>query len=365
MKKNMSEKKNNTKKRVLIVVLIIVGLLLIAVVGTGIMFKDELKIVSSISKIKDYPAYYMEVNGDYHFDEFLTGGGASTDSEVSEYLTSKISHGFYKVDVINDGPACSTISAKTTNGNHIWGRNFDWGKTVPIIVKSTPSDGYASISTCEFGNITGSASVLPEGIANKMLAIAALYVPMDGINEKGLCIAELEVNEGGMPNLNTDKPDLTITTAIRLALNKAATVEDAIALFEQYDIHASANISHHFSVSDATGKAVSVEFGEDGIIVVDTNTVTNFNLANGDIAAGGESPKRRYETLNKIYDDNKGILNRDIVKDALSQVSQPTGDWTTQWSIIYEQDNQVDYYFNSDFSKEPLSYSIKEPQEGL
>ena len=32
---------------------------------------------------------------------------------------------------------------------------------------------------------------------NAMFAIGAYDVPMDGINEKGLCVSILEVNEGG------------------------------------------------------------------------------------------------------------------------------------------------------------------------
>ena len=99
---------------------------------------------------------------------------------------------------------------------------------------------------------------------NRMLAIASLYVPLDGVNEAGLCVADLEVNEGGMPDPDTEKPDLTVTTAIRLLLDKAGTVEEALALLEQYDIHPSGGISHHLAISDAKGSSVSVEFTGDG-----------------------------------------------------------------------------------------------------
>lgn len=140
------------------------------------------------------------------------------------------------------------ISAEDENGGHVWGRNFDWNGSVPIIVKCIPEDGYASIATCDFKNITGSMETRPDNFINKMLAIAALYVPMDGVNEAGLCVADLEVNEGGMETIDTDKTDLTITNATRLILNKAATVEEAIELLEQYDIYASGGISHHLAV---------------------------------------------------------------------------------------------------------------------
>lgn len=318
------------------------------------LFQEELKIIGSLEKIsEENPVYTMEINGDYYFEEFLKSGGASSDEEVSAFLTEKISKGFYSVDAGSSGLACSTISAKAADGTHIWGRNYDWTGSVPIIVKCIPEKGYSSISTCDFQNITGSAEVLPEGMMNKMLSVAALYVPMDGINEAGLCVADLEVNEGGMPNIDTEKPDLTVTTAIRLVLNQAATVDEAVKLLEQYDIHASGGISHHLSISDAEGNSVSVEFADEGIEVVNTNFVTNFNLANGDLSAGGESARERYEYLSSVYEEADGVLTSEQVREALSGVSQAEGEWTTQWSIVYEQaSGTVVYYFNSDYGTE-------------
>lgn len=349
---NRGKKKKSLLKKIIIV---IIALVLLILLGTVVMFYNEIRIMSSIKKIENTPAYYIEFQNDYYFDEFLADGGASSDKEVGDYLTEKISHGFYKVDVEDKGHGCSTISAMTKDGKHLWGRNFDWQKDVPIIIKCVPEDGYASIATCAFTNLTGSAEALPDNIANQMLAIAALYVPMDGINEKGLCVADLEVNEGGMPKVDTDKTDLTITTAIRLLLNKASSVDEAIALLGQYDIHASGGISHHFSVSDAEGNAVAIEFTKDGMQIVDTNVVTNFNMTNEDISAGGTSAKERYETLMAVYEENQGVLTRDRVKEGLINTAQTTGQWMTQWSVIYEQDGQIDYYFNGDFSN-PLTY---------
>lgn len=236
------------------------------------------------------------------------------------------------------------ISARNDKGNHVWGRNFDWDGSVPIIVKCVPQDGYASISTCDFKNITDSPEEEPDNFVNRMLAIAAVYVPMDGINEKGLCVADLEVNEGGMKEVDTAKPDLTITTAIRLILNRAATVEEALNLLEQYDIHASGGISHHLAISDASGASVSVEFVDGEIVTVDTDCITNFNLANNDTAAGGESAQQRYELLCAVHEENQGTLSAEQVQDAMKQVSKKEGQWRTQWTIVYEE-NMADYYF--------------------
>lgn len=329
------------------IALIAAALVIILIGGAGVMFREELKIAGSVRPVAaEKNIYYMEADSDYHFEEFLEAGGASSDGEVSAFLTNCISHGFYQVDVTNEGPACSVISALDDNSCHVWGRNFDWDGSVPIIVKCVPKVGYASIATCDFKNVTGSAEKVPNDFINKMLAIAAIYVPMDGVNEAGLCVADLEVNEGGMKAVDTKKADLTVTTAIRLLLNRAATVEEAVNLLGQYDIHASGGISHHLAISDASGASVSVEFVNGEMVVVDTPCITNFNLANGDISAGGESAKERYEVLCSIYEQNEGIVTDEKVKEALIQVSQTEGEWWTQWSIVYRQDTQtVDYYF--------------------
>ncbi len=344
-------------RRILLTLVIIV---FIFILGIGTLFYKEIKIINSIKKLSEYkPIYYMEIDGDYHFEEFLKAGGASTDKAVSAFLAKCISKGFYKVDVKEQGPACSTISAMSPEGAHVWGRNFDWSDSIPIIVKNTPKDGYSSISTCEFRNINSSKDALPEDITNKMLAIASLYVPMDGINEAGLCVADLEVNEGGMFTIDTKKPNLTITTAIRLLLNKASNVEEAIDLLMDYDIFASGGISHHLSISDAGGASVVVEFINGEITVVSTNAVTNFNIANRNTAAGGEGAQRRYEYLISLYNDYNGILSKEQIKDALLQVAQYNDDYTTQWSIVFEDNNStVHYYFDSDFENE-FKFSIQ------
>ena len=186
---------------------------------------------------------------------------------------------------------------------------------------------------------------------NKMLAIAALYVPLDGINEAGLCVADLEVNEGGMPDPDTEKPDLTVTTAIRLLLDRAATVDEALALLEQYDVHPSGGISHHLAISDASGRSVAVEFTKDGFTAVDTAVVTNFNLANGDTSAGGESAGERYNRLTGFLLGSTAPTVKDV-KNAMSHVAQFDTGWITQWSMIYDQSEPyVTWYFDGDFSR--------------
>lgn len=353
------------KKIIKRAVSILAGAVIVGLVGTCVIFREEISMMQSIKRVReDLPIYTMEINGDYYLDELLEQGGVCSDHELSTFLTERMSHGFYKADIENKGAGCSTISSMNKQGRHVWGRNFDWTEAVPIIVKHHADTGYDSISTCHFGNVVnevGGKKALPEGIANKMLAIAALYVPMDGINEKGLCVADLEVNEGGMVEVDTQKPDLTITTAIHLVLNRAATVEEAVAILKAYDIHTSADISHHFSIADAQGNSVAVEFVNGEVVVVPTPYITNFNMLSEDHAVGGESAKRRFETLEAYYNDHQGTLEAEEIREALQQVAQIEGQWKTRWSIVYDSSEQTaSYYFEGHLDEEPLVFKIEQ-----
>lgn len=318
------------------------------VLAAILLFWRELSLARAVSRLDTArPAYLLEIRGDYHFEEFLSAGGARSDGEVSAFLTEKISRGFYRAPVEGASRGCSVLAARGADGGLLWGRNYDWTGAVPVLVRHIPEEGYASLSTCDFQNVTGSPESLPEGMT-RLLAPAALYVPLDGVNEAGLCVADLEVNEGGMPDPDTEKPDLTVTTAIRLLLNRAATVEEALDLLARYDIHPSGGISHHLAIADRQGASVSVEFTEEGFTAVPAQAVTNFNLASGDVSAGGESARRRYEVLTEYL--AKGLSGPDEVRDALAAAVQPEGEWTTQWSMVYDRGTVV-WYFDGDFTR--------------
>lgn len=61
-------------------------------------------------------------------------------------------------------------------------------------------------------------------------------------------------------NQNTDKPDITSTTMLRLILDYADSVEEAIELVSKYDLHDSASTSYHYMVADSTGKSAILEW---------------------------------------------------------------------------------------------------------
>lgn len=347
------------KSKIKTIIIITVAIILTATITTGIfgytMFADKISAAGSVRKLED-GLYYMEYDGDYGFEEFLNKGGASSESEMAAYLISFMSGGFWKEtpeDVSLDF-GCSALTTDTSEGT-IMGRNFDWeGKNgATMIVHTKPSDGYESYSTTWLDFLGFGEGFAPESFGDKYMAIAGVYVPLDGINEKGLCVADLLAGDNDTTNQQTEKPDLTTTSAIRLLLDKASTVEEAVNLLSEYDMHSSIGTSHHLAISDASGKSVVVEYINNVMTVTDTPAVTNHYLSEGaKQGVGNEESHKRFEKLLSTKANISDVMD---MKDCLEDVSY---DNETQWSIVYNLDEKtLDFYFHRDYESS-YSYTI-------
>lgn len=309
------------------------------------MFRTQIKAASSVKKIEE-GFYFMEYEGDYGFDEFLAHGGAASDMELAVYLSKYISHGFYKLDPEENTYGCSTIAVHRDSGGRLFGRNFDWRNCTAMTIIAKPEKGYRSVSTCNLDFLGFGDSFLPEGMMNKIMSMAAIYVPLDGMNEKGLCVADLVVDGEEETHQDTDRPELTTTTAIRLILDKAATADEAVELLSHYDMNSSSGMHHHLAICDGV-KSVVVEYIENKMTVTETPVVTNFILAQGEhYGKGSEQSKMRFETLLEQYDACGGIMDENEVMNALSSVAQSRyGDYDdTQWSAVFDPESGIVSY---------------------
>ena len=322
-------------------ILLCVGaLLLLLAAGAWSMFGTFIQAANSIEKLED-GLYAMEYNGDYGFNDFLAQGGAASDGEVADYLVTFLSHGFYKIesDVQTGEFGCSTICTQDEHGTVFFGRNYDWEECRTMIVHTWPKDGYESVSTCCLDFLGFSEDYAPDGsMMDRMLTLAAIYVPLDGMNEMGLAVADLMAGDDEQTHQQTGKCNLTTTTAIRLLLDNAATVDEAIALLSQYDMNSSIGSAHHLSMADASGKSVVVEYVDGEMLVTETKVVTNHYLADGEKqGVGSEQSHLRFDTLSAHI----GPADELDVRDMLESVAQKNYPQTeesyekTMWSIVY------------------------------
>lgn len=335
----------------------LIVLLVVAIICLKSMFGTFIEAANSIEKLED-GLYSMEFIGDYGFDEFLAQGGAASDSEVADYLVSFLSHGLYKIktDVQTESFGCSTIYTQDVNGTYFFGRNYDWEECQTMIVHTKPKNGYESVSTCCTDFLGFGENYAPDSsMMERIQSIAAIYVPLDGMNSEGLVVADLVAGDTEETHQQTDKTDLTTTTAIRLLLDRAANVDEAVALLEQYDMNSSIGSSHHLSIADANGKSVVVEYVNGEMLVTETKIVTNHYLADCEKQGiGSTQSHQRFDTLS-AYTGPAGELE---VRDLLESVSQKNypqpedGYERTMWSIVYCPEGRcADFYFAENYSQ--------------
>lgn len=349
------------KKIIKVVIVVVSAVLVFTGIGIWSMFGQKIKSAASVEKIED-GLYMMNYEGDYGFEEYLRQGGAASDSEMAKYIISFLSNGFYvpedtSVEAADYG--CSALCVENTDGGRMMGRNYDWENCSAMIVHTRPQNGYESVSTCCLDFLGFGDGWKPEGFANQYMAIASIYVPLDGMNEKGLCIADLMAGDDVITHQDTQKPDLTTTAAIRLVLDYAATVDEALELLSQYDMNSAIGAAHHYMIADAGGKSVTVEYINNEMIVTETDILTNHYLAEEKFGIGSNQSHKRFDTLTVLRQDAAGAMTRSELRDCMKTVSQgnyPDSDEITQWTIVYDMKAlALDFYWSEQYDR---PYSI-------
>ena len=217
----------------------------------------------------DGAVYIMDVKGGFYLDEFVAQGGASSDTELISFITGNITRGLIPMSISESEIACSSFTAETPEGDRLFARNYDFSKTNTCIVRTQANKGrHASISTVDLQFLGLDVEKNVEGLANRITCLAAPYIPLDGINDAGVACGIYMTYQGGdaVPtDQQTDRPDITSTTLLRLILDYAGSVEEAVEIASGYDLHDSAKTSYHYMVADASGRSAILEWaGETG-----------------------------------------------------------------------------------------------------
>ena len=306
--------------------------------------------VTPDSEIRELEAGLSVVRyeGEYGFDAFLERGGAGSDADVAAYITSLLAQ---KIFMEGSPFGCSTLSVENRTGGYLFGRNFDWNACNGLIVSAKPENGFASVSTVNLDFIRAGGMDISK-LPDQMQALVSLYAPLDGLNEKGLAVSVNMIQDSASISQDTEKPDITTTTAVRLLLDRAADVEEALELLEQYDLHSSMGMMVHLALADAGGRSAAVEYVDNEMIVTETPVVTNFYLAPGEKQGIGTAQSHtRYEILTQALEEH-GEMTETEVRDALDSVSKDNfGEFeSTEWSIVMNQETKdVIYYHREDY----------------
>ena len=395
-------KRNSLSKLLRRIACALAALVIALAVAVFALWHNELTTLASFQKLsdrdeahRDGAVYQINFSGDYFFDEFLSQGGASNDAELISFITRSITKGIIPMHIKTSSIACSAFTADTQSGDRVFGRNYDFSATNTAIVYTDPGEGrHASYSTIDLSFLGLDADRDVETIGQKLLTLAAPYVPLDGINDAGVACGIFMSYQGegkGTPtDTQTDRPDITSTTLLRLILDYADSVEDAVALAQQYDLHDSASSCFHYMVADSTGRSAILEWvGTDAdhdadgaqrqlnVLWNDTDAlsdsadwqvVTNFIKTPG--YYDGTSAERkgldRYEHLTAALRETDGIVaDKDAAMDLLASVGRRTwnnddSNSNTVHSVVYDlTDKSILWVGNEHYGEDAYTFEFQ------
>lgn len=328
----------------------------------AILFFNEIRSLLSLKQIDSHPMYTMTYYGDYGFEEFLKLG-AKSDADIEKFVTKRLLKGL-PIDLGVTGDGCTAFVAPNQEGELIYGRNFDFDYTPSLQLLTSPKNGYRSISTVNLTFAGYTKDNLPQRLSlNSFLTLAAPYLPFDGMNEKGLTMALLAVPEAQLHN-DPSKITLNTTAAIRLVLDKAATVEEAIALLNQYNIYFSGDIECHYLIADTYGNSVIVEYWEGELKTV--TSTENYQIASNFIAYNdlnigeGYDEMHRYNRVKEVIEANGGRIDEADAMDLLAEIGVYDGDEDRlQWSVVYNLTNRTGKIFANRKKEQNHSFKLK------
>lgn len=314
------------KKVILTVTAVILSLALICTVFVAALFGNEIRTVLSLESYDAKGLYSIEYHGDYGFDEFLKVGAKDWD-EYGDYIKNTLAHGLAaKID--DFGTSCSCFVCRNEKGEVLFCRNFDYTFSPCLVTVTKPSNGCASIGAsnmgfCKFGT---NNNVEPHKLnMTNALALSGPYFTTDGMNEYGVAMSVLDCGGAWLPEIE-GAPTLVTCAMIRMILDNAHNVDEAVELFKSYNM-SRYNSNHHFMIADSTGRAVVMEYTRDGIIAVESDTVTNFNLYG---TSDGKKICRRYKYIKEKLEECGGVMSEDEAMDVLCEVKV-----RLQYSTIY------------------------------
>lgn len=205
--------KPKKKKRIWLRVLLWIFLtpvivILAAAIVLFIILYGRIATAASAEQVGDnlYKIHYQQ---DYFLDKALESG-IKTEQDLLNFINEEMFFG-YGIDANVDKYACSGFISKTDGGKYLTGRSFGLGGTDKMAVYATPKDGYASLSmvSLDMLGLGGENGVETLSAAGRITMLAVPYICVDGVNEKGVFAALMDVDTGEMHD-DTERPELLV-----------------------------------------------------------------------------------------------------------------------------------------------------------
>jgi choloylglycine hydrolase len=177
--------------------------------------------------------------------------------------------------------------------------------------------------------------------------------PMGGMNEAALVVELMWLEDTEYPSEDTRLP-LGVLEWIQYQLDTAATVDEVLQSHRKVRIAGGAPL--HYLVSDASGRAATVEFLHGNLVAHTDDTLPVRVLTNSTYqdslgylesrkgkTPGGSGSRERFARAALRLDALKQSGSErpvDALFEILASVAQPT----TRWSIVYDQSRRIIHF---------------------
>ena len=349
----------------------IVGILAALCIAVACIWGGEIGTLRTVESVDGNPYLYrMEYKASYDLDDVVSKE-IDTNAKLLDYVVGRIGKGLpikiKSAQVADENVEmatfnCTSFQAARAEGEGFrYGRNYDYFKNPTMVTVSRPKKGYASIAVSDMSHFGYSLEKLPDRFMARLSCLAAVYAPVDGMNEKGLCTSIMALPKQAAQQ-DTPKPNVGTTIIMRLWLDRCATVQEALDLLEKVDVRHDAAVGsgYHYMVADASGDCAVVEFdledgwktmvvrkpeGENAMLVTNHLLSEKYYTIEPDPVVGNPHSRSwwRYETAGAYLREHDGVLTLDQAQECLSLVHWKDLVWEngtvedTQYSNVYDQ----------------------------
>lgn len=330
--------------------------------------KNRDKTLSSLTALDEHICL-LDYQCDYDLDGVLESGITSIFG-LARYVQKIIHSPRIMPNPFAGHGGCSAFNVRTPDGKVLMGRNFDYKEARVLVVWTHPKTGYRSMSVCNQNHMIY-ADVRKS--RRPLRVLGAPYACMDGINEKGLACAILELLTKSTKQRNGKTP-FTTNVALRGILDKCANVDEAIDFMGKYDMNDVLGACYHYFFTDASGQSAIVEYMNNKMYVYRQNKPDeSLKLTNFYITEGGkckEKGRDRYEKMECVLNENP-VMTEDKAMKLLSDVRVYFRSIyklymiAKSWSAVYNcTDNSMLLCAGMDYTKK-YRLSVDEPLKAV
>lgn len=345
---------------------------------------SEMAGLTTLKNISDHPYYTMDYEN-FDYSDLLNQELPDNDGVIKYYKkkffkgVSGLIPGQNENETVTKGSVA--FFGRTFVSKYMKGRIYN-SYDVPIMMITTkPTNGYKAWNIIDMSDVgMQSGQNIDQWYGNAFQSVAAAYCTSEGINQEGLSVSLIscpvaECNDTSLVNI-------TPFMAVRLLLDRTATVESAIDLLKSYDIDFSSG-TYHFFVSEKSFNSAIIEY-VDGEMSVTYHTSGYFHqvctneMANTTLPPASRDYNDSYQevSLNKYFDSSlaaqyKGgpgmspsyaqLLMRDNSKsmEETNETHFGTNMYGTQYTVFYDMNRMtMQIVIENDTKNQSYTYDL-------